>query len=204
MENHFSSDSAFSFRCTLVPGWLIELNRTSRRYPTSATTLPSQPRIPYKLRLTRREMAFHDLKHFGILLLFWLLHRTDAKSANSTTLGSGFADLTINVGNGLVDIAALTTLIGSSTAESLVLGDRGYAGLPWAAASAFGMISVIKGCIAGASPGWLRDTFGVRNGPSDGALGMSLLLDKGTRRDERVRQELPTAVGITCKVCAFL
>lgn len=103
------------------------------------------------------------------------------------------------VGNGLVDLAALTTLIGSSIAESLVLGDRGFGGLPWAGISAFGMLSVLRGCITGATSGWLREILGVRNTISDGALGMSLLLQKDMRSDEKARRSLGNAAGIVCK-----
>jgi hypothetical protein len=67
----------------------------------------------------------------------------------------------IAFGNVFVDIAVLTTVIGSSAAESLVLGDRGFGGLAWAAISAFGALFVIKACIAGACPSWLRETLGV-------------------------------------------
>lgn len=69
----------------------------------------------------------------------------------------------IKIGTGLVEIAALTALIGSDTSASLVIGDKGAPGLAWAAMSTFGILSVIKSCIAGAAPDWLRETMGVRS-----------------------------------------
>lgn len=36
----------------------------------------------------------------------------------------------LDVSGGLVEVAALTSLIGATTAESLILGSRGAAGLP--------------------------------------------------------------------------
>ncbi|KAF8580701.1 hypothetical protein K439DRAFT_1619637 [Ramaria rubella] len=103
------------------------------------------------------------------------------------------------IGNGLVDITALTTLIGSSTAESLILGERGFGGLAWATTSAFGALSVIKGCIAGASANWLRETLGIRNGISDNALGLSLLLNRGMGVHQKSRRNLGEAQGIMCR-----
>ena len=58
---------------------------------------------------------------------------------------------------GLVDLSALTSVIGSSTAETLALGDRGPAGLAWTALSAFSFVSVVKGCISGACPSYFRE-----------------------------------------------
>ena len=50
----------------------------------------------------------------------------------------------LNLGGGLIEIAALTALIGSTTAESLVLGNKGAAGLVWGTMSIFGALSVIR------------------------------------------------------------
>ncbi|KAH7087991.1 hypothetical protein FB567DRAFT_423882, partial [Paraphoma chrysanthemicola] len=73
----------------------------------------------------------------------------------------------------LVEIAALTTFIGGSSAESLALGSRGACGLPWAALSSFGSIFVVKACISACTPAWLRETIGVRTNGSDTAVGCS-------------------------------
>lgn len=82
---------------------------------------------------------------------------------------------------GLLEVSALTTLIGSSAAESLILGNKGSAGLAWAALSAFSFVSVIKGCVSGASPGWLRELLTIRSPASDLAVGMQLPLDQSSR-----------------------
>jgi hypothetical protein len=78
------------------------------------------------------------------------------------------------IGSGVVEIAALTALIGVSTVESLVLGERGAAGLPWAAQSGFGIIFLIQACLAAACPDELRDTMGVRGERADLAVGLHL------------------------------
>ncbi|KIM77046.1 hypothetical protein PILCRDRAFT_825804 [Piloderma croceum F 1598] len=116
----------------------------------------------------------------------------NAESTSNSTLSLAF-------GNGFVDIAALTTLIGSSAAESLLLGDRGFGGLAWAAISAFGALFVIKACVTGASASWLRVTLGVRNVVSDEALGTALSLERGRNNDEKARRNLGEALGIICK-----
>jgi hypothetical protein len=105
----------------------------------------------------------------------------------------------LNIGNGIVEIAALTAMIGSVTAASLILGNKGAAGLPWAAISLFGVISVIKNCIAGATPGWLRETLGVRTSHVDSAIGLSLNLEsKYNDREDLARKDLGDAIAITC------
>jgi hypothetical protein len=109
------------------------------------------------------------------------------------------ASLSPRSGNGFLEIAALANLIGSSTAESLALGNRRAAGLPWAAVSSFGILSVIRACVTGASPGWLRETLGVRNSVSDLALGMTLDLAWGLRGASKARRNAGGVVGIICK-----
>lgn len=104
-----------------------------------------------------------------------------------------------NIGSGLINLAALTALIGSSTVESLVLGSRGTAGLPWAAMSSFGVISVVKASLTGLSPAWLRETLGVRSALSDSFLGMSLDLRRDWRGETRIRRQIGQAAGVLCK-----
>lgn len=127
-------------------------------------------------------------KHSYFLILCLFIVHVAASTPNSR--------LPFSFGNGFVDLAALTSVIGSSTAESLVLGDRGFGGLAWAATSAFGTLFVIKACITGASPSWLRVTLDIRNATSDGALGVALRLEKGRTNDERARRNLGEACGI--------
>ncbi|KAJ7647978.1 hypothetical protein FB45DRAFT_782955 [Roridomyces roridus] len=93
---------------------------------------------------------------------------TTSAPASSNLLGS------FNFSNNLVEVGALTALIGSSAAESLVLGNRGAAGVAWAATSSFGTISVVKACFCGANSGWLRETLGIRTAASDSAVGLEL------------------------------
>lgn len=95
------------------------------------------------------------------------------------------------------EIAALTALIGSTTAEALILGNRGAAGLVWGSMSNFGALSAIKGCVAAATPGWLRETFGLRDKEIDGALGISIALG-----DKRLQHRRPatSACGIACNI----
>ncbi|CAF9934422.1 hypothetical protein IMSHALPRED_009712 [Imshaugia aleurites] len=103
----------------------------------------------------------------------------------------------LNLGGGLIEIGALTALIGSTTAASLVLGNKGAAGLLWGTMSIFGALSVIKACVAAATPDWLRETLGVRNKETDAAIGLSLDLDsKSLQKKSRVTG----AVGVACKV----
>jgi len=46
-----------------------------------------------------------------------------------------------NLGNGLIEVAALTSLVGSAAAQSLALGDKGPAGLVWATMTIFSAMS---------------------------------------------------------------
>ena len=119
-----------------------------------------------------------------------------ASMANETSRASIASSL--NLGGGLIEIGALTALIGSTTAASLVLGNKGAAGLLWGTMSIFGALSVIKACVAAATPDWLRETLGVRNKETDAAIGLSLDLDsKSLQKKSRVTTG---AVGVACKV----
>jgi hypothetical protein len=105
----------------------------------------------------------------------------------------------LNFGNGLIEIAALTTLIGSSTAGDLILGNRGAAGLVWGSITTFGSSSVIKACASAASPGWLRQMLGLRTASSDKVIGMDLSLSPG-KVSRRMRGTLddPGPIGVSC------
>jgi hypothetical protein len=96
--------------------------------------------------------------------------------ANATESVSGLR--LFNLGNGLIEIAALTSLIGSAAAQSLALGDKGPAGIVWATMTIFGAVSIITLFTATVTPGWLRDSVGVRNAKSDAVTGLSLDLNK--------------------------
>jgi hypothetical protein len=112
-------------------------------------------------------------------------------------------DLPSDFSGGLVEITALTTLIGSSTAMSLVLGERGGVGLAVAAMSAFGILSIVKACIAGASPDWLRASLGVRDAISDAVLGVMLdLRSRYKSVQDLARRDLGRAGGVAVRVPA--
>lgn len=116
-------------------------------------------------------------------------------SNNSTSLTPGFGSF--NIGNGFIEIAALTSLIGSATAQTLALGTKGPAGLVWATMTVFGGMSVVRAGVATVTPGWVRDSLGVRSTETDAAVGLSLDLNqKGTR----YRTRAPPAKGVECVV----
>lgn len=120
-------------------------------------------------------------------------HKPDVVNATSSspTLSS------LNLGGGLIEISALTALIGSTTVESLILGNQGAAGLVWGTMSVFGALSAIKACISATTPGWLRETLGVRTKEVDAAIGLTLDLNyKGFRSKIRARG----AIGLACKI----
>ncbi|KAJ6473297.1 hypothetical protein DFH09DRAFT_1219108 [Mycena vulgaris] len=98
--------------------------------------------------------------------------------------------------NNLVEVGALTALVGSSVAGSLVLGNRGAAGIAWAATSSFGTISVVKACFCGATSGWLRETLGIRTASSDLALGLEL--PHNSSRAAVVRRNIGEPRAIFC------
>jgi hypothetical protein len=78
--------------------------------------------------------------------------------------------------------------VGSTAAESLILGSHGPAGVSWATMSAFGLVWVIRACVGAASPGWLRETMGLRTSVSDAAVGMELSSDTVSRAAARIRR----------------
>ncbi|KAM5468603.1 hypothetical protein MferCBS49748_003361 [Microsporum ferrugineum] len=93
------------------------------------------------------------------------------------------ASINLDIGGGLVEIAALTALIGATTGESLILGSRGAAGLPWAAMSLFGTPFLIRACISARTPMWLREMIGVKNAKCDTMVGMSSRIERVARSD---------------------
>ncbi|KAF8847989.1 hypothetical protein BDZ45DRAFT_733241 [Acephala macrosclerotiorum] len=95
---------------------------------------------------------------------------------NSTE--SIFGSSIFNFGNGLIEITTLTSLIGSTAAQSLAIGDKGPAGLVWATMTIFGAMSIAMLFTAAVTPGWLRDSVGVRSAKSDAVVGLSLDLSK--------------------------
>jgi hypothetical protein len=116
-------------------------------------------------------------------------------SSNETAIVPKFA--TFNIGNGFIEIAALTSLIGSTTAQRLALGNKGPAGLVWATMTVFGSMSVVRAGIATVTPGWMRDSLGVRSSDTDAAVGLSLDLNK---KRTRYRSRAGVAKGVICEV----
>jgi hypothetical protein len=119
----------------------------------------------------------------------------NADSGNSTDSLSAIASF--NIGNGLIEIAALTSLIGSATAQKLALGNKGPAGIVWATMTIFGGMSIVKSGIATVTPAWLRDSLGVRSSETDDAIGLSMNLD---RKGIKHRVASSTAKGIECEI----
>lgn len=115
----------------------------------------------------------------------------------SNLTGSNPIFSSLHFGGGLVEIAALTALIGSTTVESLMLGNKGTAGLVWGTMSVFGALSVIKACLSATTPGWLRETLGVRTSEIDASVGLSLNLDSKRFRSKKRGEG---AIGLACKI----
>jgi len=108
----------------------------------------------------------------------------------------------LNFGNGLIEIAALTSLVGSAAAQSLALGDKGPAGLVWATMSIFGMMSIVALFTASSTPGWLRDSVGVRGPKSDAVVGLSLDLNKSFKC--RGRGEVASAIECEIQIVSSI
>jgi len=66
----------------------------------------------------------------------------------------------------------------------------------------FGAMSVVKLFIATATPGWLRESVGVRSPKSDATVGLSLDLNKSFK--SRGREERAIAVECETKVVSML
>lgn len=107
-----------------------------------------------------------------------------------------------NFGGSLVEITALTSLIGSTAAESLALGEKGPAGLVWAMMTVFGAIPVVRLFIATSTPGWLRESMGVSNAKSDAVVGLFQDADKNFMFQDR--KEPAIAVESEIKVTNIL
>lgn len=75
--------------------------------------------------------------------------------------------------NGLIEISAIATLIGASTATSLALGDKAAAGLPWAPISTFGIIYITKANLSAVLPDRMREALGLGGKEIEAAIGRS-------------------------------
>lgn len=99
------------------------------------------------------------------------------KHLQSSNMASS-ASSVFNLGNGLIEISALTSMIGSGTALRLALGNKGPGGFVWATMSSFGAMSVVKACLAAVIPAFLLDSLGARSQDVDAVLGYKLDLNK--------------------------
>ncbi|KAF8986757.1 hypothetical protein BDQ17DRAFT_1375831 [Cyathus striatus] len=110
-------------------------------------------------------------------------------AANSTSSFT-FTVPSITLNNGLLELTALTTLIGSGIAVSLCFGTRGSAGLAWAPMSAFGTVGSYVLVLL---------TLSFRSSTSDGAIGMELDLGvTWSARANSVRKHMDRALGVVC------
>ena len=100
--------------------------------------------------------------------------------ALSLHLGCAFASdlnsLSNQLGNGLVEISAVATLVGAPIAEAMTVGLKSAACLPWASMSLFGLLHVAKAALAAAVPDWLRESMGLQNEYVAMAIGLGLEL----------------------------
>jgi hypothetical protein len=87
-----------------------------------------------------------------------------------------------------VELSTLTTFIGSSVAESLILGNEGGAGVAWAAMSAFGLMDIVETCVGAAILGWLRTVIGARSENTDVAVGLEVASSQRGRGAMKVRR----------------
>lgn len=131
---------------------------------------PSSFTTPPPLVLSRCFVAYYSATAAAAVTM----NRT---GTSTSTTGLGY----MNFGNGLVEIGALTTLIGSNSAGDLALGNRGSAGIVWGSITTFGNSSVVKACAGAALPGWLRHVLGLRTRAADEAVGMDLPLVEGRK-----------------------
>jgi len=107
----------------------------------------------------------------------------------------------MDVANTLAVITLTTILIRENITPTLVLGNRGSAGLVWGTASVFGALSAIRACMGGASSGSVRSLLGLRSKASDAAVGLDLELARDSGRAVRVRHTLddPLGVSVCCE-----
>ena len=90
------------------------------------------------------------------------------------------------VGGGLVEISAVSTIIGAPIAEALIHGLKAACGMAWAPMSCFGAIHVTKACLSASVPDRLRESMGLRNQFVDAAIGVMLRVDQYKQAKNRV------------------
>ncbi|KAF7167149.1 hypothetical protein CNMCM5623_000556 [Aspergillus felis] len=90
------------------------------------------------------------------------------------------------IGGNLVEISAVSTIIGAPIAEALTHGLKAACGIVWAPMSCFGQIHVIKACLSATVPDSLRESMGLRNQFVDNALGVLLPVNRFRRARSRI------------------
>ncbi|KAL4888805.1 hypothetical protein BDV59DRAFT_196169 [Aspergillus ambiguus] len=98
------------------------------------------------------------------------------------------------LGGSLVEISAVSTIIGAPIAEALIHGLKAACGIVWAPMSCFGVIHVVKACLAASAPDFLRESMGLRNQFVDDAIGVVLPVNRF--KQARSRMDLGDACAI--------
>ncbi|KAL2005331.1 hypothetical protein VTN00DRAFT_2542 [Thermoascus crustaceus] len=98
------------------------------------------------------------------------------------------------VGGGLVEISAVSTIIGAPIAEALTHGLKAACGMVWGPMSCFGVIHVAKACLSASVPDLIRESMGLRNQFVDNAIGVMLDVDRF--KQARSRMDLGDALAI--------
>ncbi|KAL5363468.1 hypothetical protein BJX96DRAFT_155764 [Aspergillus floccosus] len=98
------------------------------------------------------------------------------------------------LGGSLVEISAVSTIIGAPIAEALIHGLKAACGVVWAPMSCFGVVHVVKACLASSAPDFLRESMGLRNQFVDDAIGVVLPVNRF--KQARSRMDLGDACAI--------
>lgn len=98
------------------------------------------------------------------------------------------------VGGGLVEISAVSTIIGAPIAEALTHGLKAACGMVWGPMSCFGVIHVTKACLSASVPDLIRESMGLRNQFVDNAIGVMFDVDRF--KQARSRTDLGDALAI--------
>ncbi|KAF9893958.1 hypothetical protein FE257_008929 [Aspergillus nanangensis] len=98
------------------------------------------------------------------------------------------------LGGSLVEISAVSTIIGAPIAEALIHGLKAACGIVWAPMSCFGVIHVVKACLAASAPDFMRESMGLRNQFVDDAIGVVLPINRF--KQARSRMDLGDAGAV--------
>lgn len=121
----------------------------------------------------------------GLLWPILLIFRTVSDIFTSLLQTVAATDMS-RIGGNLVEISAVSTIIGAPIAEALIHGLKAACGIVWAPMSCFGQIHVIKACLSASVPDYLRESMGLRNQFVDNALGVLLPVNRFRRARSRI------------------